>query len=528
METDPLGEPQFEAWDKAAEYDPNRLSFRTPKPIAQRFMLSEGPCDLLMGPEGSGKTTASMQTALIQTLRMPICNDGIIRAHGCVLRNSYRDLYKNTLPSWFAVFPRDFPGSKFEGGQDRPGRYTLRCMVRNHAVEMVVDFFGLGDISIEQMLRGYQPSWGCLDEVDLFEKKVATFLFGRTGRYPGGQFLTPELARRMEAGEQVLPRRVWGSLNPPDVDHWVHECCIEWGGKVSKDGDAKFFNLFRQPSGLAPDAEFFPPVTRGKYETDAKVRPPHEVRRFVHGEFGPSREGEIVFPEFNDQIHVSADPLAYDPQSPVYLGFDQAGHPAMVIVQPTEAGQVRVLAEVSPQKDGVTHISTFVEMCKMALATVCPKAIIGGAWGDPAGWYGADRAMGELAWMETLSLALGVTIMPAPTNEIGIRLDGVRGLLTRMIDAHTPMFILSSACKTLRKGFVSHYVNKKVSSGSTEVVKPFKNKFADVQDALQYVILGLRGRAVIIEEAANIGVSRRQAREQGNANTVIKSDFSVI
>jgi hypothetical protein len=520
MENDPLGAPQFENWDKATEYDPNRLNFRTPKPIAQAFMLSEGPCDLLMGPEGSGKTTASMQTALIQTLRMPICNDGVIRAHGCILRNSYRDLYKNTLPSWFSVFPRDFPGAKFEGGQDRPGRYTFRALVKNIALEMVVDFFGLGDVSIEAMMRGYQPSWGCFDEIDLFERKAPTFLFGRTGRYPGGQYLTPELVRRMEAGEQVLPRRVWGSLNPPDVDHWVHEECI--------DKKNPFFNLFRQPSGLAPNAEFFPPVTRAKYETDAKVRPPHEVRRFVHGEFGPSREGEIVFPEFNDQIHYSTEPLAYDPQMPVYLGFDQAGHPAMVILQSTEAGQIRSLAEVVPQKDGVTHISTFAEMCKVALATVSPKAIIGGAWGDPAGWYGADRSMGELAWMETLSLALSVTIMPAPSNEIGIRLDGVRGLLTRMIDAHTPMLLLAPGCKMLRKGFVSHYVNKKVSSGSTEVIKPFKNKFADVQDALQYAVLGMRGRAVIIEEAANIGISRRREREQRGSNTIIKSDFSVI
>jgi hypothetical protein len=524
MENDPLGAPEFEPWETATEYDPNKLSFRQPKPIAQAFMLSDGPCDLLMGPEGSGKTTACMQTALIQTLRMPICNDGVIRAHGCFLRNSYRDLYKNTLPSWFSVFPRDFPGAKFEGGQDRPGRYTFRGIVPSRAqpirIEMIVDFFGLGDVSIEQMLRGYQPSWGGLDEVDLFEKKVPTFLFGRTGRYPGGQYLTPELIRRMEAGEQVLPRRVFGSLNPPDVDHWVHEECV--------DKKNPFFKLFRQPSGLAPNAEFFPPVTRGKYETDARVRPPHEVRRFVHGEFGPSREGEIVFPEFNDQEHYSTEPLAYDPQTPVYLGFDQAGHPAMVIAQPNEAGQVRALAEVVPQKDGVTHISTFVEMCKIALATTCPKAIIGGAWGDPAGWYGVDRQSGELAWMETLSLALGVTIQPAPTNEIGIRLDGVRGLLVRRIDAHTPMFILAPGCKMLRKGFVSHYVNKKVSSGSTEVVKPFKNKYADVQDALQYLVLGLRGRALIIEEAANIGVSRRRARESGGTTTIIKSDFGVI
>jgi hypothetical protein len=130
--------------------------------------------------------------------------------------------------------------------------------------------------------------------------------------------------------------------------------------------------------------------------------------------------------------------------------------------------------------------------------------------------------------METLSLALGVTIMPAPSNEIGIRLDGVRGLLTRMIDAHTPMLLLAPGCKMLRKGFVSHYVNKKVSSGSTEVIKPFKNKFADVQDALQYAVLGMRGRAVIIEEAANIGISRRREREQRGSNTIIKSDFSVI
>ncbi len=53
---------------------------------------------------------------------MPVCADGVIRARGVVTRDNYRSLQRTTLPSWFNQFPKDLPGAKFEGGQDRPSR----------------------------------------------------------------------------------------------------------------------------------------------------------------------------------------------------------------------------------------------------------------------------------------------------------------------------------------------------------------------------------------------------------------------
>lgn len=470
----------------------------TMEPNTRGYGAEIAPCDLIMGPEGSGKTTTAVLTAMLQSLRMPVCADGVIRARGVVTRDNYRSLQRTTLPSWFNQFPRDLPGARFEGGQDRPSRYSLRfATAQGVVVEMEVDFFGIGDAAIEELLKGYEPSWGYADEADLQPSRVLTYLYGRTGRYPPAYMLPKEAQARIEAGQDPRPRRVFGTLNPPDEDHWVHQECIE--------KQSSFFRLYRQPSGLSPLAENRKGVARSKYEQDAQHRPAHEVRRFVYGEFGYSRDGETVFPEFDPDRHIAKTPIEFDPDFPLMLGIDQGGRPAMVLFQQRARGQVVVLDEIVTDPDHVTGLNAFATMVGDLLQSEYRGARITVAGADPAGFMGADSLNGELAWAQMLTRALGVQIIPCWTNEIDMRLEGVRLLLQANIDAQTPSILVSPRCKRLIRGFVSKYVLKKTLTPRGEKLRPFKNEFADIQDALQYGLLTWRGRAGMLTAAAKAG-----------------------
>ncbi|WP_216072563.1 hypothetical protein, partial [Acinetobacter nosocomialis] len=66
----------------------------TPGPVATAYLQSKSPLDFIMGPAGSGKTTTSVVKCALNTLQMPVCKDGTIRALGCVVRDNYRTLYR--------------------------------------------------------------------------------------------------------------------------------------------------------------------------------------------------------------------------------------------------------------------------------------------------------------------------------------------------------------------------------------------------------------------------------------------------
>lgn len=466
-------------------------NWQPPGPVAEGYLRCTDPITMIMGPQGSGKTTTSVIKCAYTSLMMPIGKDGVVRARGCVVRDNYRALYRTTLQSWFGVFPREFPGSNFEGGQDRPAKHTIRFRTpQGRLVEMIVDFYAIGDNAIEELLKGYEPSWAWINEADLIHDRVPSFLFGRTGRYP------PALDRAHP--EAPILRTVFGDLNPPDIDHWIHRDFVE----EKRPGHT----LFIQPSGLSDKAENRVGVPRSKYVEDAKAMKAPEVRRFVHGEFGYASDGRPVYDGvFSERVHVSPEPLAILPNRPVHAGYDQGLSPAFTPFQVAPNGQIRVLGEVVPQHG--TGPKRFVEMMLELLTTRLRGLPLGVHTADPAGFYGADKIAGEMAWVEIIMRALGHPIQPAPSQEPGIRIESLHMPLTTMIDAHTPALIIDPSCRMIIGGFAAHYKYRRIRQGTRDAYmdRPEKNQWSHPLEALQYGVLGLRGRAGVINDAAKAG-----------------------
>jgi hypothetical protein len=471
-----------------------------------------------MGPAGAGKTVTSIVKCAFNTLRMPVGRDGVIRATGCVIRDNYRTLYRTTLESWFRIFPRDFPGAKFEGGQDRPAKHTIPFRTpKGQLVVMTVDFYALGDHAIEDLLKGYEPSWGWGNESDLLHERALPFLHSRTGRNPPRSTLRDP--------DTTIPRQVFGDLNPPDVDHWIYRDCVE----EPRAG----FKLYQQPSGLSPEAENIKTPTNNKgvsrayYEEMATTLPERDVIRFVHGRFGYSNDGKPVYQDFNEQRCISRVPLIPRQELPLHGGLDQGLSPALVLFQELPSGQLRFYAEVVPP-----HGTGPARFAEMVVATLNEprfrECSVGLLSADPAGFYGADRQGGESAWSEAVAAAIGLPIVPAPTQDLGMRIDALRIPMTTTIGPQDNALLIDPSCRFLKGGLAAHYKYKRQRSGTSDSYsnQPLKNAWSHPVEAAQYGVLGVRGRAGTINAAARAGRPGQVAREQRRATA--PGDFNVF
>lgn len=492
--------------------------YQPPGPVGEKFLWSRGPIDLIMGPAGSGKTVASvMKGPLMASTYFPVCKDGWVRVKVACIRDTYRDFARTALASWYEAFPVNHPWTvEHSGGQDRPVKHVLRWQARRPGVglvniELIMETGALGDHNIEQFIKGYQVSAAWLNECDMLDERVPGLMFQRTGRYPRVEDIAPQELDRVsrdgreafrlmgltaDPNEIILPRMVWGDMNPPGLDNWVYRFCV----KEKVPG----FNLFRQPSGLSANAENRVGKPRSSYELEAATQPDHIVRRMVHGEFGYALDGKPVYPEFSMQRHVADQVLAPAPGIPLGIGLDAGGSPAAAIVQFMPTGQLRILSEICAEPG--TGPARFSQMVLEVLLSRFAGCAVSESFGDPSAFWGADRQAGELAFMETVARGLNLSILPAPSNEPAIRQESVRWYLGHPIDGNTERLLICPSCEILIGGFAAHYkLTKQASAGATDVLAVAKNAYSHPHDALQYITLGHRGRFGVIEDAARLG-----------------------
>jgi hypothetical protein len=492
----------------------NIASYTPPGRVAAAYIRDdEATVAAIMGPVGSGKTHATIFKALRFTAMMPMCRDGVIRAKGAVVRDSYRTLYATTLASWFQWFPKDFPGSRFTGGDDRPATHEIAfTTLRGRRIELTVEFKALGLHRIEDIMRGWEGTWAWGNEMDLLSSSALRFLVQRTGRFP----------RRVDMEHDVSPpSQVFGDCNPPEVDTWFEQdfSTAPIGG----------YRLHRQPGGRHPDAENVKHLPDGYYDKMANGQPSWWVRRFVDAEFGYSQDGLPVYVEFDTRRHIATAPLQPVRGLPLLLGFDGGLHPAATISQQLPDGQWRVLEELYFGRMGPGR---FAEMCRLALEARYAEHDVGLAAADPSAVYGADKEAGELSWLDIVGRSLGLHMTTAPSNEPTIRIEAVRAMLVYSIAADVPGILVSPTCKMLIKGFASHYRFKLNTEGKTiggEQARPEKNEYSNLHDSLQYAALTARGRAGSISAAARLGRPGRRSfadRARGEA-TVVKSEFAL-
>lgn len=539
--------------------------FIPPGPVAAAYMHSQGPIDLILGPWGSGKTTATVyKIARHASQLFPVCRDGtdslgnpkgVVHVRVACIRDTYRELAKTALPSWHNWFPkygvftaRDANGKMlpdaYQGGIDRPVRHlvewdTPRAWYRAKGewekrmtrVRIEMDFGAIGAENLDSFFKGYEVSMFWLNECDTLHEDVPGRAYGRCRRFPPRAEIMPWEGERLgfdkdpDTGKDAiaLPAIVMGDYNPPDEVNWTYKRHIEEAAKWKALG----YNFFQQPSGLSSQAENRTGKSRKQYEDEERAfggpKAPDAIRN-VHGKYAPKKVGTIIFDTFDTIEHRSDENLDPLPGVPFYMGFDGGGRPACAIGQ-FPNGRLRALREITSQPDIVTGGKRFAGYVMEVLLRDFRNIPFGGAWGDPSDFEGADTVAGEMSMMDTISRALGVPILPTETNEVDPRLEAVRYYL-ELGDGGRRRSDWDPRLKMTLRGFVSQYhLTKHATEGKTDSTEIHKNEYSHIMDAWQYLCLGYRGKAAVQKEAARQG---RPANVVPIRSVTARTDFDVF
>ena len=93
-----------------------------------------------MGPIGSGKTsTVLMKFMALAQRQKPSTRDGIRKFKFCVVRDTYRQLWRTTIPTWNTWMPQSV--GTWQGAKDSPVIHTIRMNLADGTVcEVIAEF----------------------------------------------------------------------------------------------------------------------------------------------------------------------------------------------------------------------------------------------------------------------------------------------------------------------------------------------------------------------------------------------------
>jgi hypothetical protein len=515
-------------------------------PTLCQFFNDDDFVRICVGPVGSSKTTAfcvEVMKRAMQQAPSPIDNVRYFKA--AIVRNTMPELWRTTIETWLAIFREDQCGPM---RRSAPVHHHIKIPPNSATgepgLDLLVDFFAMDKPDNVRALLSYEGTLIWFNEVREIPRSVVKAATDRAGRYPS------------MAKNSVMPTwfGVIGDTNPPDEDHWIHEFYLN---------PPEYYKIYKQPPGvfeckeyenedgekywrstdprgidvqttrpdrvlvagsrtwianpfaenlenlpLAPGSDDY--LGRGGYYLFRVSGKDYDwVRGYYQGDFGPIFDGKPVIPEFNRDIHISADIQVLD-GVPIIGGFDIGGgtlNSAGVLGQKHPRGPYLILDEISPDGDGI-GLAGFSEDLSRVIANRFPgmDCKVQRFWGDPAGRQ--RDALFAVTVFDHLQ-AMGLPVMEAPSNDPRLRIEAIKAPMGRLVDGK-PGIIIHPRCRNLIKGLQGAWSYKRIQvSSSNERFRdiPDKNEYSHVCDALGYMLLGsgegnsLRGRTKAVEKS---------------------------
>ncbi len=445
------------------------LNYRPAGATLRDFHDSGDLMRIVLGPLGSGKTTACCMEIWRRMTLQPAGPDGARRARWLAVRNTYPQLATTTIPEWRGLFDDRF--GRFAA--TRPPTHRVRAALDDGTrVEADLIFMALDEPGGADKLRGMQLTGVWFNELREIPRGVVTMGLGRVGRYP--------------------PRREGGAgwfgaiadTNPCDEDHWLY--------RVAEVRRPEGWRVFRQPGGVLrdgggwrenPDAENLANLPGGYYANQLPGGGDDWIRVFLASEYGFVADGKPVFPEYADNVHCrEAEPL---PGVPATVGIDFGLSPAALFAQRLPDGRVLWFDELVAAEIGALR---FAEALKGHIALRWPDLELRFV-GDPSG---AARAQTDERTVFEILRGRGFAVRAAATNAFAPRREAVAAPLTRMVDGN-PGFVLHPRCVTARRALMGGYCFRRLRVSGLARFRdaPEKNEFSHVADAGQYANLDL-------------------------------------
>lgn len=270
-----------------------------PNPGQAAFHASKARYKAMVGALGSGKTATGIVEAIMLSLEYP----GNI---GLIARASMPELKMSTMQTFFEFCPDDLILA-----YNKTDNYV---QLRTNGKPSTIYF---GPLDQLHRYRSAQFGFYFMDEADEVGEDIWRTLAGRL-RLPGV--------------------RQCGMLatNPTTVSHWIYKLFVA--------DPPPNYELFR--SKTEDNAANLPP---GYIESLRQSYPEDWQKRYLDGEFGIIQEGDPVFPDFSEKLHVK--PVTHEMGRPILRGWDFGyNHPCVVFAEFDDAGRFKILDHILGEK----------------------------------------------------------------------------------------------------------------------------------------------------------------------------------
>ena len=417
----------------------------------------------LMGPIGSGKSVGCIIEMFMKSFIQIPDPDGIRRTRWAVIRNTYRELLDTTMQTFFDWYPESL------GRLHKMDMKFITKIPMGDGTECHIEFFfrALDKPTDVKKLLSLELTGGFINEAREIPKQILDMLIGRLGRYP------------RKRGGQGGPS--WHGLimdtNPPDSDHWWY--------KLFEVDQPETYRLFKQPSGVSPEAENIKNLP-GTYYTNMQDGKDKEwINVYVHGRYGFVQDGKPVYPEYKDDVHSTLDPIKIDRNKVIFIGIDFGLTPAALFGQKNAAGRWLIFDELVTEDMGAVNFGKLLNQHINHHYPDCQFEI----YGDPAG---DDRAQTDETTPFQMLAAQGVNAWPTYTNDPVIRREASAAPMQRMDFAGNPGLLIGPKAPMYRKALAGGYKYKRMAVAGQEKFqdKPDKGRYSHVADAGQYLFVG--------------------------------------
>jgi hypothetical protein len=463
-------------------------------PTIQRFMDSDAFIRGLMGPFGSGKSSACVIETGQRGIGTPPGTDGVRRSRWAVIRNTAKQLEDTTE----RTFLQWFPPQHFGDWVPSKHNYTIRALRgerddRGAVIEINFRALDREDQLGDLLSSEFTGAW--INEAREIPWAVIDGVQGRLGRFP----------RRDECGPFWFG--MWADTNPPDADsRWFkffeeddHREAVEELAKIIPGLTVDTYRqVFSQPSGRSALAENLKNLPDAYYQRLAIGKSPEWIKVYIDGIYGFVMDGKAVWPEYVDALHCPEDREKWPRPIqglPIVRSWDFGLTPACIFSQITGRGQWIVFDEMVATSMGADAISD-------AVLDHSARNYRGFAFtdvGDPAG---AQRSQTDERTCFQILRAKNIQIEPG-LQTLQIRLESVRKPLRTLIDGR-PQFVLHPRCRQLRRAMMGgyHYRRMKIS-GERYTNEPEKDLYSHPADALGYAGTILFGTGLFLPNKAN-------------------------
>lgn len=439
-------------------------------PVALKFHADKASrAKLLIGPFGTGKTSsAAYDQIMCASKRVLPFPDGIRRSRFAVVRNTYPQLRDTTIKTYCDWFPPLVFGQYIESKKT----YTLK--IEDREIEII--FKALDTDADVRDLLSLELTGAEIDEAREIKQDLFKGLLGRVGRYPSMKDFNGE-------SPFLSPPQITLTTNYPNRKHWLYRDFV--GNPVEG------YQIYEQ--GQSENAHNLRPGYYEDLEKDYADRP-DLLSTLVRGQWGITVKGKKVYNDFVRAVHVADKPLlpfillGLENGGQVVRGWDNTGlHPACVLTYINSIGQWYVFKEF--WGDEITCVAFAEEVlnwCKQTLPYKTTYRDIA----DPAGKYRDSMKKSPAQYVfEECGLRLEDGI-----QTFKVRVGSVNRLLNRMVHGQ-PAIVIDPGCDLLIDGFEGGYHYAEIGSSGIYRDEPFKDMYADVSDALQYIATRLFGAA---------------------------------